>query len=122
MYPNYLPVFFLATVAVVIVGGILVGTHLLGPRKRTHVKYDIPYESGVDPSGDARLRFDVKFYLVAMLFVVFDLEVVYFYPWAVVFRDMVRDGMGILWIMLVFTVFLVVGLVHEWKKGALDWK
>jgi len=122
MYPIYVPVLFTALVALVMVCAIVVGTHLLGPRKRTHVKYDIPYESGADPSGDARLRFDVKFYLVAILFVVFDLEVVYFYPWAVVFRDMIRGGPGILWIMLIFAFFLVVGFAHEWKKGALDWR
>lgn len=122
MYPSYIPVLFMVLLAVAFTGGTLALTHLLGPRKRTHFKYEVPYESGADPSGDARLRFDVKFYLVAILFVVFDLEVVYFYPWAVIFRDMVREGLGVLWIMLLFAFFLIVGLVHEWRKGALDWK
>jgi len=122
MIPTYLPVLFMLVLALGFAGATIAASYLFGPRKRTHVKNEIPYESGVNPSGDARLRFDVKFYLIAMLFVVFDLEVVYFYPWAVVFRDMIREGMAVLYVMLIFALLLLVGLVHEWKKGAFDWK
>ncbi|HNZ40158.1 MAG TPA: NADH-quinone oxidoreductase subunit A, partial [Candidatus Latescibacteria bacterium] len=87
-----------------------------------YVKNSIPYESGLDPVAEGRMRFDVKFHLVAILFVVFDLEVVYFYPWAMVFRTLLNEGMTSFYAMLVFTLTLVVGLVYEWKKGALDWK
>ena len=113
-------------VALGVSGGILVLTHIFSPRKRTEIKTDTPYESGRDPSGDARLRFDIKFYLVAVTFVVFDLEVVYFYPWALIYRDAVQNavsgGLAILGVMAVFAGILVLGLVYEWKKGALDWR
>jgi NADH-quinone oxidoreductase subunit A len=107
--------------AVGVAGSILVAAHVLGPRRHTYVKNSIPYESGADPMGDARLRFDVKFYLIAILFVVFDVEIVFFYPWAMVFRSLMQQGMAALYAMLIFTAILVVGLAYEWKKGALDW-
>ena len=122
MVPSYVPLLIMLVVAIVVAFSILALTHLLGPKKRTHVKNDLPYESGRDPSGDARLRFNVKFYLVAVTFVVFDLEVVYFYPWALTFRKSIESGPGILVVMGVFAFILVLGLIYEWKKGALDWK
>jgi len=122
MFPDYIPVLFMLMVATAIALGAIVLSYIFSPRKRTYVKQNVPYESGVDPVGSARFRFDVKFYLIALLFVIFDLEVVYFYPWAVVFRDMVKQNLTILYAMLVFAGLLIVGLVYEWKKGALDWK
>ena len=122
MFPNYLPVVFMVIVAVGFALGIIALTHVFGPRKYTHGKYKVPYESGIDPSGDARLRFNVKFYLIAILFVVFDVEVVYFYPWAVVFREMIQQSFAVLYAMVFFTAILVIGLIYEWKRGALDWK
>ncbi|HQE61379.1 MAG TPA: NADH-quinone oxidoreductase subunit A [Candidatus Latescibacteria bacterium] len=122
MYPSYIPLFYMLILALVAAGSMLVGVHILGPRRHTYVKNSIPYESGLDPVAEGRMRFDVKFYLVAILFVVFDLEVVYFYPWAMVFRTLLNEGMTAFYAMLVFTLTLVVGLVYEWKKGALDWK
>ncbi len=122
MFPDYLPVLFMLALAVGFAGVTLIATHLIGPRKPTYYKTQVPYESGVDPAGPARLRFDVKFYLVALLFVVFDVEIVFFYPWAVVFREMVAENLTILWAMLIFSFILAVGLIYEWKKGALDWK
>ncbi|OQB38282.1 MAG: NAD(P)H-quinone oxidoreductase subunit 3 [Candidatus Latescibacteria bacterium ADurb.Bin168] len=122
MYPSYIPLFYMLILALVAAGSMLVGVHILGPRHHTYVKNSIPYESGLDPVAEGRMRFDVKFYLVAILFVVFDLEVVYFYPWAMVFRTLLNEGMTAFYAMLVFTLTLVVGLVYEWKKGALDWK
>jgi len=80
------------------------------------------YESGKDPVGDARLRFNVRFYLIAMIFVVFDIEVVFFYPWAAIYREQISQGLLILVEMLVFVGILLVGYVVAWKKGALEWE
>jgi NADH-quinone oxidoreductase subunit A len=122
MFPNYLPMLFMLVLAIGVAGFILVATHIIGPRKPTYYKTQVPYESGVDPIGNARFRFDVRFYLIALLFVVFDVEVVYFYPWATVFRELIAENLTVLWSILVFSFIVFVGLVYEWKKGALDWK
>ncbi len=104
-----------------IVGGFayfaLVATHLLGPKRYSKEKHDT-YECGIDYRGDSRSRFSIKFYLVAVLFVVFDLEVVFMYPWAVNFRHLGWYG---LITMGVFLILLTIGLLYEWKKGALEW-
>jgi len=90
----------------------------LGPRRYDRVKYDV-YECGVDPFMSASVRISVKFYLVALLFILFDLETAYLYPWAVLFRDLGWFGFAE---MAVFLGILVIGLVYVWKKGALDWQ
>ena len=92
-------------------------THIIGPRKKTAVK-DMPYESGMDPVGDARQPFDVKFYLVAILFLVFDVELLFLYPWAVTFDKL---GAFALWEMLLFIALLFIGYIYILKKGALEW-
>jgi NADH-quinone oxidoreductase subunit A len=89
--------------------------------KRTRAK-DMAYECGMIPQGEAQPRFSVKFYLVAMLFILFDLEIVFMYPWAVVYKEMVAHNMTIFWSMLSFISILMVGYVYALKKGALDWK
>jgi NADH-quinone oxidoreductase subunit A len=89
--------------------------------RRTRVK-DTAYECGMVPQGEAQPRFSVKFYLVAMLFILFDLEIVFMYPWAVVYKETIKDGTLILWSMLSFISILMVGYVYALKKGALDWK
>jgi len=91
---------------------------LLGPRNRTATKLEA-FECGNEPSGSAWGRFSVKFYLTAILFVVFDVEVVFMYPWALVFRDLGWFGM---WSMAIFISILALGLVYEWRKGALEWE
>ena len=90
----------------------------LGPKKKNPVK-DEPFEAGNPPHGDARVRFSVKFYLVAILFLIFDVEVVFLYPWVIVFRDLGTYG---LWVMGIFLFLLVVGFLYEWRKGALEWE
>ena len=104
---------------------LLIGlSHLLAPHKPTAIK-DSPYESGMPPLGNARERFSVKFYLVAMLFIVFDIETVFLFPWATIFRDGGAPGMGtgfLLVEMLVFMLILAVGYVYVWKRGALEWE
>ena len=97
--------------------GLLMASYLLGKRVRNKVK-DMPYESGIVPTGDARQRFSVKFYLVAMLFILFDIEAIFLYPWAVVFRDLRMAGFVE---MLIFVVLILSGFFYIWKKGALDW-
>lgn len=118
MLSEYLPVVFLLFLGLV-VGGVMIGlSHLLGPRTRRTVMHDSAYESGIVPTGDARRRVDVKFYIVAMLFILFDVEIVFIFPWAIMFEPL--GGVGFL-AMTSFLVVLVVGLAYEWKKGALEW-
>ena len=94
----------------------------IGPKRPSALKASA-YESGMDPIGTARDRYSVKFYLVAMIFIVFDIEVVFMYPWAVSFRDFVASdaGVGSLVVITLFTVILLIGLLYDIKKGGLDW-
>ena len=120
MLVDYLPIVILMAVAVGFAAVSLIITHLFGPRRPNPVKLS-PYESGVPPVGDARLRFSVKFYVVAMLFIVFDIEVVFLFPWAVVFKDLLAQGSFVFTEMAVFLGVLVLGLAYVWRKGGLDW-
>jgi len=101
---------------------LLIGlSHLVAPRKPTVVK-DAPYESGMPPLGSAHERFSVKFYLVAMLFIIFDLETVFLIPWGAIYFGAGGPGMGFLLVeMLVFMLIIAVGYVYVWKRGALQW-
>ena len=122
MLREYLPILLQAIVAVGFAASALIVSVLLGKvGKRSKVK-DSAYECGMLPEGDAQPRFSVKFYLVAMLFILFDIEIVFMYPWAVVYTDMVKSGTTILWSMLSFVTILTVGYVYALKKGALNWK
>jgi len=113
----YFPVLVLALVAMALAAGLLTASFVLGKRVRNRVK-DIPYESGITPTGDARHRFSVKFYLVAMLFILFDIEAIFLYPWVVVYREL---KMFAFVEMLVFVIMTLSGFFYIWKKGALDW-
>ena len=122
MISEYLPVLLHILVAIGFAGGALITSVLLGKAgKRTKIK-DSAYECGMLPQGEAQPRFSVKFYLVAMLFILFDLEIVFMYPWAVVYKESIVQSKGILWSMLSFVSVLMVGYVYALKKGALDWK
>jgi NADH-quinone oxidoreductase subunit A len=122
MIREYLPVLLHIAVAIGFAVSALVISVLLGKAgKRTRIK-DSAYECGMLPVGEAQPRFSVKFYLVAMLFILFDLEIVFMYPWAVVYKESIVHGKGILWSMLSFVTILMVGYVYALKKGALDWK
>ena len=122
MIRDYLPILLQAIVAIGFAAVSLIVSVLLGKvGKRTKVK-DTAYECGMLPEGNAQPRFSVKFYLVAMLFILFDIEIVFMYPWAVVYADMVKHGTTILWSMLSFVAILTVGYVYALKKGVLDWK
>jgi len=113
----YFPVLVQALVAMALAAGLLTASYALGKRVRNRVK-DIPYESGITPTGDARHRFSVKFYLVAMLFILFDIEAIFLYPWVVVYREL---KMFAFVEMLVFVILTLSGFFYIWKKGALDW-
>ncbi len=113
----YFPVLLQAAIAMGIAGLILGMSYLLGKKVRNRVK-DLPYECGIDPTGNARERFSVKFYLVGMLFILFDIEAIFLYPWVVVYREF---KMFAFLEMLVFIVLVFAGYFYIWKKGALDW-
>ena len=121
MLIDYLPILLLAGFAVIFAAINLGLTHLLGPKRPNRVKLSV-YESGVQPIGDARQRFTIRFDLIAMLFIIFDIEVVFLYPWAVVFKKFSEtSGLFILFEMLVFIGILLLGYIYAWKKGGLTW-
>jgi NADH-quinone oxidoreductase subunit A len=122
MLREYLPVLLQIIVAILFAASALVVSVLVGKSgKRTRAK-DTAYECGMLPEGEVQPRFSVKFYLVAMLFILFDLEIVFMYPWAVVYRDAVKQSTVIFWSMLSFISILMVGYVYALKKGALNWR
>ncbi|HUP04645.1 MAG TPA: NADH-quinone oxidoreductase subunit A [Bryobacteraceae bacterium] len=116
---TYFPVLIQAIVAMGLAAGLLTVSYLLGKRVSNRVK-DMPYESGIVPTGNASERFSVKFYLVGMLFILFDIEAIFLYPWVVIYRE---PGMAKLAFveMVVFVVLILSGFFYIWKKGALDW-
>jgi NADH-quinone oxidoreductase subunit A len=115
---SYLPILIFVLVGILVGVGPLVIGFLLGPRRPDSEK-DSPYECGFDAFETARLKFDVRYYLVAILFIIFDLEIAFLFPWAVAL-----EGLGIFafWTMALFLGILVVGFIYEWKKGALEWE
>ena len=118
MLQNYLPVLIFLIIGVV--GGLvapLIG-FILGPRHPDSEKLS-PYECGFPPMEEARLPFDIRYYLVAILFIIFDLETAFLVPWAVIFRKIGWFGMGV---MAVFLGILTIGFIYEWKKGGLEWE
>ena len=122
MLREYLPVLLQILVAMLFAVSALVVSTLVGKNgKRTQAK-DMAYECGMIPQGERAPRFSVKFYLVAMLFILFDVEIVFMYPWAVVYREAIKHSSIIFWSMLSFITILMVGYVYALKKGALDFK
>jgi NADH-quinone oxidoreductase subunit A len=115
---NYLPVLIFVIIGVLI--GVVAPAlgYFLGPR-RPGVEKDSPYECGFEPFESARMKFDVRYYLVAILFIIFDLEIAFLFPWAVVLGEI--GGFGLV-AMTIFLGLLVVGFIYEWKKGALEWE
>lgn len=121
VYENYFPILALMIVATIIPLAILVITHILGPRKPSDRKLSV-YESGMPPVGDAHPKFSIKFYIIGMLFILFDIEIVFMYPWAVVYKKWIATSTFILIEGLVFIAILLVGYAYAWKKGALEWE
>lgn len=123
MLENYLPVLLQLLIAGGFAGATLLVSVVLGKAAARNRVKDSAYECGMVPEGGGQPRFSVKFYIVAMLFVLFDIEVVFLYPWAVIFKDYVAiHGTSIFWAALSFVTILFVAYAYAWKKGALDWK
>ncbi|WP_455199497.1 NADH-quinone oxidoreductase subunit A [Kaarinaea lacus] len=118
MLENYLPI--LVFLALGLAFGVvpIMAARLLGPNRPDSEKLS-PYECGFEAFEDSRMKFDVRFYLVAILFIIFDLEIAFLFPWAVVLQDIGWFGF---WAMFVFLGILVIGFIYEWKKGALEWE
>ena len=114
----YFPILILFGVSVVNAVGMVVASQILNPRRATPQK-DMPYESGMIPLGDTRARFSVKFYMVAISFIIFDLEAIFLIPWAVEMRALGWEGFIA---VSIFMMVLVVGFIYEWKTGGLDWE
>ena len=124
VYGEYIPVILITIAVMGLAATILLLNRAVGPRRMTKEK-GIPYESGVDPVDSARHRFSVKFYMTAILFLVFDLEVVFILPWAVNYRDFLQDEAfaGVAFGgMAFFVAVLGLGLLYEWKRGSLNWE
>ncbi|MBI4212070.1 MAG: NADH-quinone oxidoreductase subunit A [Deltaproteobacteria bacterium] len=120
---NGISLLFLFALAVIVGLVMVVGTSFLGKWRGNKARF-IPYECGLDPVGSPRSRMPLKFFLVAVIFIIFDIEVVFLYPWAVVFRDFVADGKGVLMLveMAVFLGILALGFGYLWVRGALEWE
>jgi NADH-quinone oxidoreductase subunit A len=114
---TYWPILLQVIIAMAVATGMIGISYILGHKVRNRVK-DMPYECGIPPTGSARERFSVKFYLVGMLFILFDIEAIFLYPWAVVYREL---KMFAFFEMLVFIALVLAGFFYIWKKGALDW-
>jgi NADH-quinone oxidoreductase subunit A len=115
---EYLPILIFLGIAAV-VSGAAIGLAYVAARQRPDSAKESPYECGFDPFDDARGQFDVRFYLVSILFIIFDLEVAFLFPWAITLGDI---GMVGFWSMVAFLGVLTVGFIYEWKKGALEWE
>ena len=119
----FLPILLIILVGAVLAGVILFLSSLVGPRRNTVAK-SLPYDCGLNPIGNAREPVDVKFSMVAMLFILFDIEAVFIFPWALIYRESLKTDLGLFFLveMGLFMVILALGLVYVWRKKAVDWK
>lgn len=117
MASDYLPLLILVVLTMAFSGVAILVPTILGPKEKNRQKMEA-YESGIIPFGDTRRRFPIKYYLVAMLFLIFDIEVIFLYPWASVLQDL---RVFALVVMAPFILILVIGFIYEWRKGALNW-
>ena len=115
---EYLPIILFLLIALSLSFGFIILNYLLSPRKPDPEKLSA-YECGFDPFDDSRMEFDVRFYLVAILFIIFDLEIAFLFPWAI---SLGKIGLLGFFSMIIFLLILTVGFIYEWKKGALDWE
>ncbi len=118
MLENYLPILVFLILGLIFGVVPIVMAFMLGPQRPDSAKLS-PYECGFEAFEDSRMKFDVRFYLVAILFIIFDLEIAFMFPWAVALKDI---GVFGFWAMVVFLGILVIGFIYEWKKGALEWE
>jgi NADH-quinone oxidoreductase subunit A len=121
---DYVPILIQVLIAVGVAAGVIAISNFIGTKRPTPAKL-APYESGMVPVGMAWRRFPIRFYLTAMLFVIFDVEIIFFFPWAVILRHLKAGGTAYVWFvlaeMLVFMAFLLLGYLYIWRKGALQW-
>ena len=118
MLAHYWPILVFIAISAGVAVSMIGASYTLAPNRPYPEKLS-PYECGFEPFADARIRFDVRYYLVAILFIIFDLEVAFLFPWAVSLRDV---GLFGFWSMIVFLAVLTVGFIYEWRKGALEWE
>jgi NADH-quinone oxidoreductase subunit A len=123
MNNEFLPLAILFILAIALAIFVVALGHLFGPRRPTQRKSE-PYESGMKPIGPGTRRISVRFYLVAVLFILFDIEIVFFLPWAVVLRTFAARSLGVFAFieMTIFIIILMVGYIYAWKKGAMEWE
>ena len=121
MLAQYIPILILLIAALGFAAGLLILTHLIGPRIKDPIKTTV-YESGLAPQMEARMRFPIRFYVVAMMFILFDVEVIFFYPWAVVYKKFLSYGSFIFWEMVIFIAILFVGYLYLFRRGAFKWE
>jgi NADH-quinone oxidoreductase subunit A len=114
---NYFPVLIFAVLSAAIAGALMIAPFILAYKAPDQEKLSA-YECGFNAFDDARMKFDVRFYLVSLLFIIFDLEVAFLFPWAIAFKELPTLGF---WSMMIFLGVLTIGFVYEWKKGALEW-
>ncbi len=117
MLTEYFPILLFIVAALLCAGGVVFLSSLVGPRRPTAAKLE-PYECGMTPVGLARERFSVKFFLVAMLFIIFDIEIIFLFPWGVIYKELGWFGF---FEMGAFVLVLVLGLAYVWRKGGLEW-
>jgi NADH-quinone oxidoreductase subunit A len=115
---NYLPILLFILVGLVVGAAAIAAGRVLAPNKPDEQKLS-PYECGFEAFEDSRMKFDVRYYLVAILFIIFDLEIAFLFPWAIVLDEI---GLFGFWAMMLFLGILVIGFIYEWKKGALEWE
>ena len=118
MLENYLPILIFLLIGLALGAVLIAAGYFLGPNRPDSEKMS-PYECGFEAFEDARMQFDVRYYLVAILFIIFDLEIAFFFPWAVALK---KIGMAGFWAMMLFLGVLVMGFIYEWRKGALEWE
>jgi NADH-quinone oxidoreductase subunit A len=118
MLTEYLPVLLFLLVSIIFSIGVLSLSFIVSPKKPNNEKLS-PYECGFEPFDDARTKFDIPFYLVALLFIIFDLEIAFLFPWAISLRNIGLFGYIS---MMIFLIILTIGFIYEWKKGALEWE
>ena len=118
MLTEYLPVLLFLLVSIIFSIGVLSLSFLVSPKKPNNEKLS-PYVCGFEPFDDARTKFDIRFYLVALLFIIFDLEVAFLFPWAISLKNIGLFGYTS---MMIFLIILTIGFIYEWKKGALEWE
>lgn len=121
MLVDYLPILFVFLLAAGFALAALGATHVIGPKVRSQVKLS-PYESGVDPVATTHTRLNVRYFIVGLVFIIFDIEVIFLFPWALIFRDFVAESPFIFYEMVFFLAVLLVGYVYVWRKGVFEWE